>query len=56
MPRSVAADLAAAFPAAQEFVVYSHHQFDHVAGGTAFKDAGASVVVRRYRGVWGRWT
>src|SRR3954463_9732436 len=27
-----------------KYVVYSHHHFDHVAGGKAFKDAGATFV------------
>jgi len=27
-----------------KYLVYSHHQFDHIAGGKAFKDAGATVV------------
>lgn len=26
------------------YVIYSHHHFDHVAGGKAFKDAGATFV------------
>ena len=29
------------------YVVYSHHHFDHIAGGRAFKDAGARVVAHR---------
>ena len=27
-----------------KYVVYSHHHFDHIAGGKAFKDAGAKFV------------
>jgi glyoxylase-like metal-dependent hydrolase (beta-lactamase superfamily II) len=27
-----------------KYLVYSHHHFDHIAGGRAFKDAGATVV------------
>jgi glyoxylase-like metal-dependent hydrolase (beta-lactamase superfamily II) len=27
-----------------KYVVYSHHHFDHIAGGRAFKDAGATFV------------
>ena len=27
-----------------KYVIYSHHHFDHIAGGKAFKDAGAVVV------------
>ncbi|MCC7347777.1 MAG: MBL fold metallo-hydrolase [Variibacter sp.] len=26
------------------YLIYSHHHFDHIAGGKAFKDAGATVV------------
>jgi len=29
------------------YVIYSHHHFDHVAGGRAFKDAGARFVAHR---------
>jgi glyoxylase-like metal-dependent hydrolase (beta-lactamase superfamily II) len=29
------------------YVVYSHHHFDHIAGGKAFKDAGARFVAHR---------
>jgi glyoxylase-like metal-dependent hydrolase (beta-lactamase superfamily II) len=29
------------------YVVYSHHHFDHIAGGRAFKDAGARFVAHR---------
>jgi glyoxylase-like metal-dependent hydrolase (beta-lactamase superfamily II) len=29
------------------YLVYSHHHLDHVAGGKAFKDAGATVVAHR---------
>lgn len=27
-----------------KYLIYSHHHFDHIAGGQAFKDAGAKVV------------
>ena len=27
-----------------KYLVYSHHHFDHIAGGQAFKDAGATIV------------
>ena len=27
-----------------KYLIYSHHHFDHIAGGKAFKDAGAKVV------------
>ena len=27
-----------------KYVIYSHHHFDHIAGGQAFKDAGATFV------------
>jgi glyoxylase-like metal-dependent hydrolase (beta-lactamase superfamily II) len=26
------------------YLIYSHHHFDHIAGGKAFKDAGATIV------------
>ena len=29
------------------YLVYSHHHYDHVAGGRPFKDAGATVVAHR---------
>jgi glyoxylase-like metal-dependent hydrolase (beta-lactamase superfamily II) len=29
------------------YLVYSHHHFDHIAGGKPFKDAGATVVAHR---------
>jgi glyoxylase-like metal-dependent hydrolase (beta-lactamase superfamily II) len=29
------------------YLIYSHHHFDHIAGGKAFKDAGAVVVAHR---------
>jgi hypothetical protein len=28
-------------------VIYSHHPFGHIAGGKAFKDAGAAFVAHR---------
>jgi glyoxylase-like metal-dependent hydrolase (beta-lactamase superfamily II) len=30
-----------------KYVVYSHHHFDHIAGGKAFKDAGATFIAHR---------
>ncbi len=30
-----------------KYLVYSHHHYDHIAGGKAFKDAGATVVAHR---------
>jgi len=30
-----------------KYLIYSHHHFDHIAGGKAFKDAGATVVAHR---------
>ena len=27
-----------------KYLIYSHHHFDHIAGGQAFKDAGAKVI------------
>ena len=29
------------------YLIYSHHHFDHIAGGKAFKDAGAIVVAHK---------
>ena len=30
-----------------KYLVYSHHHYDHVAGGQAFKDAGAKIVAHK---------
>ena len=30
-----------------KYVIYSHHHFDHIAGGQAFKDAGATFVAHK---------
>jgi glyoxylase-like metal-dependent hydrolase (beta-lactamase superfamily II) len=30
-----------------KFLVYSHHHFDHIAGGKAFKDAGAKIIAHK---------
>jgi glyoxylase-like metal-dependent hydrolase (beta-lactamase superfamily II) len=30
-----------------KYLIYSHHHFDHIAGGKAFKDAGAKVVAHK---------
>jgi glyoxylase-like metal-dependent hydrolase (beta-lactamase superfamily II) len=30
-----------------KYLIYSHHHFDHIAGGKPFKDAGATVVALR---------
>ena len=30
-----------------KYLVYSHHHFDHIAGGQAFKDAGAKIVAHK---------
>src|SRR3954453_23460043 len=27
-----------------KYLIYSHHHFDHIAGGKAFKDAGARII------------
>jgi len=34
-------------PAPIRYVIYSHHHFDHIAGGKPFKDAGAVFVAHR---------
>jgi glyoxylase-like metal-dependent hydrolase (beta-lactamase superfamily II) len=30
-----------------KYLVYSHHHYDHIAGGKAFKDAGARIIAHR---------
>src|SRR5881227_1469556 len=30
-----------------KYLIYSHHHFDHIAGGKPFKDAGATIVAHR---------
>ncbi|HEX4892711.1 MAG TPA: MBL fold metallo-hydrolase [Hyphomicrobiaceae bacterium] len=30
-----------------KFLVYSHHHFDHIAGGQPFKDAGATIIAHK---------
>lgn len=30
-----------------KYLIYSHHHYDHVAGGKVFKDAGATVIAHR---------
>ena len=30
-----------------KYLIYSHHHFDHIAGGKPFKDAGATVVAHK---------
>ena len=32
-----------------KYLIYSHVHFDHIAGGKAFKDAGAKVIAHRMR-------
>jgi glyoxylase-like metal-dependent hydrolase (beta-lactamase superfamily II) len=34
-------------PAPLRYLVYSHHHYDHIAGGRPFKEAGATVVAHR---------
>ena len=37
------------------YLIYSHHHYDHIAGGKPFKDAGATVVAhKRARNGWRR--
>ena len=31
-----------------KYLIYSHHHFDHIAGGKAFKEAGAKVVAHKH--------
>ena len=30
-----------------KYLIYSHHHYDHIAGGQAFKDAGAKIIAHR---------
>ena len=30
-----------------KYLIYSHHHYDHIAGGKAFKDSGATIVAHR---------
>src|SRR5512133_243796 len=30
-----------------KFLIYSHHHYDHIAGGKAFKDAGAIIIAHK---------
>src|SRR5712664_2330708 len=30
-----------------KYLIYSHHHFDHAAGGKAFKDAGATIIAHK---------
>jgi glyoxylase-like metal-dependent hydrolase (beta-lactamase superfamily II) len=30
-----------------KYLIYSHHHFDHIAGGKAFKDAGAQIIAHQ---------
>src|SRR3954453_10992689 len=30
-----------------KYLVYSHHHYDHIAGGKPFKDAGATVIAHK---------
>jgi glyoxylase-like metal-dependent hydrolase (beta-lactamase superfamily II) len=30
-----------------KFLIYSHHHYDHIAGGKAFKDAGATIIAHK---------
>jgi glyoxylase-like metal-dependent hydrolase (beta-lactamase superfamily II) len=30
-----------------KYLIYSHHHFDHIAGGKAFKDAGAKIIAHK---------
>jgi hypothetical protein len=33
-----------------KYLIYSHHHYDHIAGGKAFKDAGATIIAHRRAG------
>src|SRR5438874_8711242 len=30
-----------------KYLIYSHHHYDHIAGGKAFKDAGAKIIAHK---------
>src|SRR5205085_6569647 len=30
-----------------KYLIYSHHHFDHIAGGKPFKDAGAKIIAHK---------
>src|SRR6202040_1324440 len=30
-----------------KFLIYSHHHYDHIAGGKPFKDAGATIIAHK---------
>jgi glyoxylase-like metal-dependent hydrolase (beta-lactamase superfamily II) len=34
-------------PAPIKYLVYSHHHYDHIAGGKPFKDAGATIIAHK---------
>jgi len=46
-PAQYLAEIRKITPAPVKYVIYSHHHYDHVAGGKPFKDAGAIVVAHR---------
>src|SRR6266567_1713124 len=35
-----------------KYLIYSHHHFDHIAGGKPFKDAGATIVAHTRAKEW----
>ena len=39
-----------------KYLIYSHHHYDHIAGGKAFKDAGAKIIAHQAtrRSAWSR--
>ena len=46
-PAQYLAEIRKVTPAPVKYVIYSHHHYDHVAGGKLFKDAGAIFVAHR---------
>ena len=46
-PAQYLAEIRKVTPAPVKYVIYSHHHYDHVAGGKPFKDAGAIFVAHR---------
>jgi len=46
-PAQYLAEIRKITPAPVKYVIYSHHHYDHIAGGKPFKDAGAIFVAHR---------
>ena len=46
-PAAYLAEIRKITPEPIRYVIYSHHHYDHIAGGKAFKDGGATFVAHR---------